>query len=127
MNVTIQLINKTINIFKFFTIEHFNFKSAEKVFHGSVIHTITFWDMLCVIITVDHGNDLLVEQKPQMHWWVNGFNMSDKMYLPESLTLKFTIVMPDEEMLNAFCKSIDNNYNHDVTYSIDRLKISVEW
>lgn len=94
---------------------------------GTFYNTATDDQLLEMSMQVYHGDDLIVEQKPQKHWWVNGFNMSDRMYLPESLTLKFSIVMPDEEMLNAFCEAIDNHYKHDVTYSVDGLTINVAW
>ena len=42
MNIFLQFINESVNAFKFFTIEHFNFESAKKVFHSSVIHTVAF-------------------------------------------------------------------------------------
>lgn len=78
-------------------------------------------------LQVYHGDDLLVNQDPQMHWWINGFQMSRRRYIPHTLTMNFSIVMPDEEMLNAFCQSIDSHYLHDVTYTVDGLKINVTW
>lgn len=78
-------------------------------------------------LQVYHGDDLLVNQEPQMHWWINGFQMSKRRYIPDSLTMKFSIVMPNEEMLNAFCESIDNHYLHDVSYTVEGLKINVVW
>lgn len=73
------------------------------------------------------GDKVIVDIPEQKHWWMNGFNMSGTMYLPDSLTLKFTMEMPDKEMLEAFCKSIDNHYRHDVSYTVDGLTVSVEW
>ncbi|MBQ8014554.1 MAG: DUF4474 domain-containing protein, partial [Clostridia bacterium] len=78
-------------------------------------------------LQVYHGDDLLVNQDPQMHWWINGFQMSRRRYIPDSLTMKFSIVMPNEEMLNAFCESIDKHYLHDVSYTVEGLKINVVW
>lgn len=83
--------------------------------------------MLNMSMQILHGEEILVDEGPMMHWWVNGFNLSDRMYLPESLTMKFSIDMPDEEMLNAFCESIDNHYMHDVTYTVDGLTVNVVW
>lgn len=74
-----------------------------------------------------HGDDLLVDQKPQMHWWINGFNMCGRHYIPASLTLKFSIEMPDTEMVEAFTKSIDRHYMHDVTYTVDGTTVYVVW
>lgn len=78
-------------------------------------------------LQVYHGDDLLVDQEPQYHWWINGFRMSDSMYIPESLTLKASIVMLDEEMVKAFCESIDKHYIHDVTYTVEGLKVNIVW
>ncbi len=83
--------------------------------------------MLNMSMQILHGEEILVDEGPMMHWWVNGFNLSDRMYLPESLTMKFSIDMPDEEMLNAFCESIDNHYMHDVTYTVEGLTVNVVW
>lgn len=74
-----------------------------------------------------HGDKLLVNMPEQLHWWINGFNMSGTLYRPSSLTMKFTVEMPDEEMLKAFCEAIDNHYRHDVTYTVDGLRVSVVW
>lgn len=74
-----------------------------------------------------HGDDLLVDQKPQMHWWINGFNMCGRHYIPESLTLRFSVEMPDAEMVEAFTKSIDRHYMRDVTYTVDGTTVYVVW
>lgn len=78
-------------------------------------------------LQVYNGDELLVNQDPQMHWWINGFQMGKRRYSPNKLTMKFSIVMPDEEMLNAFCESMDNHYRHDVSYEVDGLKVNVVW
>ncbi|MBR4858415.1 MAG: hypothetical protein IKU08_04445 [Clostridia bacterium] len=58
---------------------------------------------------------------------IYGFEISGVHYPVSSLTLFFTFEMPDEEMLNAFCKSIDKNYRKDVKYMVDGLKVTVTW
>ncbi len=83
--------------------------------------------MLNMSMQILHGDKILVDEGPMLHWWVNGFNLSDRMYLPESLTMKFSIEMTDEEMLNAFCDSIDNHYMNDVSYTVDGLTVNVVW
>lgn len=83
--------------------------------------------MLNMSMQVLHGDEVLVDEGPMYHWWINGFNMGNRMYLPESLTLKFSIEMTDKEMLDAFCESIDNHYMHDVTYTVDGLTVNVVW
>ena len=83
--------------------------------------------MLEMSMQILHGDKVLVNKPLQLHWWVNGFNLGTRMYLPQSLTMKFTIVMPDEEMLTAFCESIDNHYMNDVTYTVDGLTVNAVW
>lgn len=94
---------------------------------GTYYDCATDDQLLEMSLQVWHGDDLLVNQEPQMHWWINGFHMSKRMYVPESLTMRFSIVMPDEEMLNAFCKSMDNHYKKAVTYTVEGLKVNVTW
>lgn len=83
--------------------------------------------MLEMSMQILHGEKVLVDVGPELHWWMNGFNLGSRMYLPKSLTMKFSIVMTDEDMLNAFCKAIDNHFMNDVTYTVDGLKITVVW
>lgn len=83
--------------------------------------------MLEMSMQILHGDKMLVNKPLQLHWWVNGFNLGTRMYLPESLTMNFSIVMTDEEMLNAFCQAIDNHYMHDVTYTVDGLTVNATW
>lgn len=94
---------------------------------GSYYDCATDEQMMEMTLQIYHGDELLVDQQPQMHWWINGFNMSDRMYIPDSLTMKFSILMPDEDMLKAFCEAIDNHYRKDVTYTVEGLKINVVW
>lgn len=94
---------------------------------GTYYDTATDDQLMEMSLQVYHGDELIVNQDPQMHWWVNGFQMSDRIYVPDSLTMKFSILMPDEDMLNAFAESIDKHYKKDVTYTIDGLRISVVW
>ncbi len=78
-------------------------------------------------LQVYHNEELLVNQPPQMHWWINGFQMNSRRYVPMSLTMKFSIEFPNEEMLYAFTESIDNHRDHDVYYTIEDLTIYVTW
>lgn len=94
---------------------------------GTYYDCATDEQLMDMTLQIYHGDELLVNQDPQKHWWINGFKMCDRMYIPDSLTMHFSIVMRDEEMLNAFCEAIDNHYRGDVTYTVDGLKISVVW
>lgn len=94
---------------------------------GSYYDSVDDEHMLEMSMQILHGDDILVNKPAQLHWWVNGFHLGSRMYLPESLTMKFTVKMTDEEMLNAFCEAIDKHFMHDVTYTVDGLTVSAEW
>ncbi len=83
--------------------------------------------MLEMSMQILHGEKVLVNKPLQLHWWVNGFNLGKKLYPAENLTMKFSIVMTDEEMLSAFCEAIDNSKEHDVTYTVDGLTVNAVW
>lgn len=100
-------------------------RTPEKI--GSFYECVDDDKMLYMTMEILHGDDVLVEKEREKHWWINGFNMCGKMYLPKSLTMKFTIEMPDKEMLEAFTGAIDNHYKHDVAYTVDGLKVNVIW
>lgn len=94
---------------------------------GSYYDSANDDQMLEMSMQILHGDKVLVNKPLQRHWWLNGFNLGPRLYLPESLTMKFSIVMTDEDMLNAFCKAIDNHYRHDITYTVDGLMVNVIW
>jgi len=83
--------------------------------------------MLNMSMKLYHGDDLILERPEQLHWWITGFKISDTLYPARHLTLDFTIEMPDEEMLAAFCEAVDNHYRNDMTYTVDGLKVNVIW
>jgi hypothetical protein len=83
-------------------------------------------DMMNMSMKLYHGDDLIFERPEQLHWWLTGFKLSRTLYIPDKMTLDFTIEMKDEEMLKAFCKSIDKTYK-DMTYTVDGLKVNVIW
>lgn len=99
----------------------------EKSKIGSYYDSANDEQMLEMSMQILHGDKVLVNKPLQKHWWVNGFNLGTRMYLPESLTMKFSVVMTDEEMLNAFCEAIDKHYMHDVTYTVDGLTVNAVW
>lgn len=78
-------------------------------------------------LQVSIGDKILVNRKLQDHWWICGFNLGEKLYLPTALTLRTTLVMPDKEMLEAFTASIDANVMGDVSYTVDGLSVNVVW
>ncbi len=78
-------------------------------------------------LQVSIGDKILVNRKLQDHWWICGFNIGEKLYLPTALTLRSTIVMPDKEMLDAFTAAIDANVMKDVSYTVDGLNVNIVW
>ena len=84
-------------------------------------------EMLMMTLELYHGDDLLFKIGPMKHWWINGFKISDTIYTPSVLTMKYTIEMPDTDMLRAFAAAIDANLLHDATYTVDGLTITVTW
>ncbi len=99
----------------------------EKEKFGSYYDCANDEQMLEMSMQILHGDKILVDKGPELHWWMNGFHLGTRMYLPESLTMKFSIVMTDEEMLSAFCEAIDKHYMRDVTYTVDGLTVNVVW
>ena len=73
------------------------------------------------------GDKVIVNRDLQKHWWISGFHLSNRRYLPSAMTLKSTIVMPDEEMRDAFTAAIDENVMGDVTYTVDGLSVNLVW
>ncbi|MBR4858655.1 MAG: DUF4474 domain-containing protein [Clostridia bacterium] len=83
--------------------------------------------MMNMSMKLYHGDELILERPEQLHWWLTGFKISDVLYPARNQTLDFTIEMKDEAMLEAFCEAIDNHYRHDMTYTVDGLKVNVIW
>lgn len=42
VNVFFQTVDEFVHCLKFFAVEHFNFQPSQKVFHRSVVHTVSF-------------------------------------------------------------------------------------
>ena len=92
---------------------------------GTFYNCATDEQMIPMSMQLYAGDELIVNQEEQLHWWINGFNINGVHYPVSSLTLAFTITMPDEEMLNAFCESVEKK--KDVQYKVDGLKVTVVW
>lgn len=99
----------------------------DKIKFGSYYDSANDEQMLEMSMQILHGDKVLVDEGPMLHWWINGFNLSNRMYLPESLTMKFSVVMTDKEMLEAFCNAIDKHYKHDISYTVDGLTVNAIW
>ena len=84
-------------------------------------------ELMNMTLQLYHGDDQLFSIGPMKHWWMNGFKLTKTIYQPKDLTMKFSIEMPDEEMLNAFAGAIDRDKTGDVTYVISGLTIYVTY
>ncbi|MBE6715971.1 MAG: DUF4474 domain-containing protein [Ruminococcaceae bacterium] len=94
---------------------------------GTFYNCATEEQELNMSMQVYAGKKLIVNRPMQKHWWISGFHLSDKRYIPAVLTLKSSIEMPDEGMLKAFTDAIDRNLYRDVSYTVDGLTVSLVW
>lgn len=94
---------------------------------GTFYNCVSEEDMLKMSFDLYHDDELLLSREENLHWWINGFKLSKNLYPAGQQTLKFTVEMKDEEMLKAFCKSVDFNVYRDVSYTVDGLKVSLVW
>lgn len=94
---------------------------------GSYYDCATDEQMMEMTLELYHGDDLIFSRPKQLHWWITGFKITDELYPADSMTMKFSIDMKDEEMLNAFCNAIENHYRQDITYTVDGLTVNVVW
>ena len=83
--------------------------------------------MLEMSMTLLYKDKLLFQAGPQKHWWLTGFHLSGTVYEPASLTMVYSILFPNTTMRNAFTNAVDNEENGDATYTVDGLKVTVNW
>ena len=84
-------------------------------------------EMLEFSMDVYHGDELIVSRGPVKHWWLTAFKMSPVIYLPDTLTMEFSVTLPDEEMLSALTAAIDAESAHDVNYVVNGLTVYGTW
>ncbi|MBQ2846937.1 MAG: DUF4474 domain-containing protein [Clostridia bacterium] len=94
---------------------------------GTYYDCATDEQMMEMSMELYHGDDLIFSRPKQLHWWLTGFRITDNLYPAKTMTLKFSIDMKDEEMLDAFCNAIDNHYRRDMSYTVDGLTVNVIW
>ena len=88
---------------------------------GTHYDAVSDEEMMPLSAKLYHGDELLVEKSAEKHWWLSVFKMSKALYLPETLTLEFSVTFPNEEMLQQFVSSVENHGAHDVTFHVDGL------
>ncbi len=62
-------------------------------------------DMMTMSMKLYHKDNLIFELGPKQHWWLTGFKLAPKAYVPASLTLHGTIDFPTAEMANLFVEN----------------------
>ena len=94
---------------------------------GTFYNSVSDDEMMPIKVELYHGDKLLFEKGPMMHWWMSAFKVTRTLYQPKDLTMRFSIEMPDQEMLQAFAGAIDRHGAHDATYTVDGLTITVTY
>ena len=94
---------------------------------GTFYNCVSDEDMMEMTLALSYKDKLLFKSGPQKHWWLTGFHLSGKVYDPASLTMNYSILFPNAEMLNAFTNAVDNEENGDATYTVSGNKVTVNW
>lgn len=81
-------------------------------------------DMMVMSLDLYQGNRLIFSREPQLHWWVIGFTIEEKVYDPKYLTAKGTIEFPSEEFAQSFVEAANQK---GVTASRNGAKVSWTW
>ena len=88
---------------------------------GTHYDAVSDEEMMPLAAKLYHGDELLIEKSFEEHWWLSAYKMSEVLYLPNTLTMEFSITFPNEEMLQCFAASVDGHTGSDVTYTVDGL------
>ncbi len=94
---------------------------------GTFYNCATNEQMMEMSMKLSYKGKELFSMRPQKHWWLTGFHLSGTVYDPASLTLEYSIVFPNAQMLKAFTDAIDNEEHHDTTYTVKGTTVSVVW
>ncbi len=94
---------------------------------GAFFQSASDDEMLPMGITLMKGEDVILTKSMPETWWVSAFRISPALYLPDTLTLKFSVTLPDAEMLSAFTAAMDAAPAADVTYTVDGLTVNGSW
>ena len=94
---------------------------------GTFYNCATDEQMMEMSMELSYKDKLLFKSGPQKHWWLTGFHLSGTVYEPASLTMVYSILFPNTEMLNAFTNAVDNEETGDATYKVEGMKVTVVW
>ena len=88
---------------------------------GSYYFAASDDEMMPLSAKLYHGDKLLLEKGPVTHWWLSAFKLSPVIYLPDSMTMCFSITFPNKTMLAAFTAAVDRKAGNGLTYTLDGL------
>ena len=81
-------------------------------------------DMMVMSLELYQGNRKIFAREPQLHWWVIGFSIEEKIYDAKYLTAKGTIEFPNEEFAELFIQGANKK---GIEASRDGAKVSWIW
>lgn len=94
---------------------------------GTYYNSVADDEMLPMQMTLLHGEEELLNIGTPAHWWLSAFKMSNTLYLPHTLTLRFSVTLPTQDMLAALQEAINANEAGDVSCTVDGLTLNCEW
>ena len=100
-------------------------RDADKT--GTFYNSVSDDEMLTMQMDIYHNGELLVSRGPETTWWLTAFKLGKTLYLPDSLTMEFSVTVKDKEMLDALLAAIDAEAAHDVSYTVDGLTVHGVW
>lgn len=83
--------------------------------------------MMEMQMKLSYKDKVLINTKPQVHWWLTGFHLSGTVYEPASLTMVYSIKFPNTTMMKAFTDAVDMEEHHDTTYTVNGTTVTVNW
>jgi len=81
-------------------------------------------DMMVMSLELYQGSRKIFAREPQLHWWVIGFSVEEKVYDAKYLTAKGTIEFPNEEFAELFVQGANKK---GIEASRDGAKVSWLW
>lgn len=94
---------------------------------GSFYNCANDDQMMEMQMKLSYKDKVLINTKPQTHWWLTGFHLSGTVYEPASLTMTYSIKFPNVEMLKAFTDAVDKERHHDATYTVEDTTVTIKW
>jgi len=80
--------------------------------------------MMVMSLELYQGSRRIFAREPQLHWWVIGFSIEEKVYDAKYLTAKGTIEFPNEEFAELFVQGANKK---GIEASRDGAKVSWLW